>query len=435
MKKPAFALTALATLSALPFSAQAEMALSLGGYFSGYGVWADNEIANTRTFDLRRDAEVHVSGETTLDNGLTVGFHTEQDLGGATYTNEVYAYFSGNWGRVNFGTEDGAAYLLQVAAPSADNNIDGLRTYINAITAKNVFFTGVFDGVPGLPLVKTMSYGHLSDPYGTESTDRITYFTPKVGGFQAGLSYTPYISLFAADTSATAAPDPDNQLSLFDDSWEASLRWDGSVGDLGISAGAGYSLAGLQAEHPIALGGTASTTAPRLSDGQNAWNAGLNLSWQNFSLGGSWLRINSENANGLDLGSDTNTIDFVDYVDVAQDTIILGTAWDNGPWHLGASWMNRHTGREASGTFGADDGVLRELDAAMTRYTVGAGYAFGPGMTVNAALAWGGFDNATKTANDGNAGTNDRDEDDNFTGSPALNNDFTQITLGTQIKF
>ena len=46
------------------------------------------------------------------------------------HNEESYAYFSGAWGRVNFGKEDGAAYLLQVAAPSADSNVDGLRQYV-----------------------------------------------------------------------------------------------------------------------------------------------------------------------------------------------------------------------------------------------------------------------------------------------------------------
>ena len=45
---------------------------------------------------------------------------------------ESYAYFSGAWGRVNFGSEDGAAFLLQVAAPSADANIDGLRQQVQS---------------------------------------------------------------------------------------------------------------------------------------------------------------------------------------------------------------------------------------------------------------------------------------------------------------
>ena len=98
-----------------------------------------------RTFDFRRDNEIHFTGETTLDNGLTVGSHTEMKIagspsvggpGGSGLIDESYAYFSGGWGRFNFGQEDGSAYLLQVSAPSADSNVDGMRVYIQALTPR-----------------------------------------------------------------------------------------------------------------------------------------------------------------------------------------------------------------------------------------------------------------------------------------------------------
>lgn len=119
LKKVLLAGTALVGLALASAPANAEVKLGLGGFMLGYGVHADSDINNRRDLDFKRVAEAHISGETTLDNGLTVGFHTEQSLGGATLTDEAYTYFSGGWGRVNFGAEDGAAYLLQVAAPSA----------------------------------------------------------------------------------------------------------------------------------------------------------------------------------------------------------------------------------------------------------------------------------------------------------------------------
>jgi hypothetical protein len=54
------AFTALSGLALLPVGARAEMNLSLGGYFSGYGVWSDNDLTDKRAFDLRRDTEVHM---------------------------------------------------------------------------------------------------------------------------------------------------------------------------------------------------------------------------------------------------------------------------------------------------------------------------------------------------------------------------------------
>src|ERR1035437_752419 len=131
--------------------------LDLAGHFKGYVTWLSQDTessVNERHFDILRETEIHFTGETTLDNGLTVGVHHEADIdsqynaaggngnGDWFATEESYAYFSGAWGRVNFGKEDGANYLLQVAAPSADENFDGLRQYINP-------FNGGLTGVGG----------------------------------------------------------------------------------------------------------------------------------------------------------------------------------------------------------------------------------------------------------------------------------------------
>ena len=124
--------------------------LDLAGHFKGYVTWlnqSDDGTVDERNFDILRETEIHFTGETTLDNGLTVGVHHEADIdadirgetnGDIFRTEESYAYFSSAWGRVNFGKEDGANYLLEVAAPSADENFDGLRQYINPM---NYFLT------------------------------------------------------------------------------------------------------------------------------------------------------------------------------------------------------------------------------------------------------------------------------------------------------
>ena len=166
MKKILLAGTAIVGAAILASPAQADLKIDLGGHFRGYGVFADNDETggagtsnDLRGFEFKRDMEVHFSGETTTDSGLTVGVHAELDLGneganesGATVLpaqpgyfsftdndpnqlDEAYIYFSGGWGRVNFGSEDGAAYLLQVAAPSADSNVDGMRVYVQALNA------------------------------------------------------------------------------------------------------------------------------------------------------------------------------------------------------------------------------------------------------------------------------------------------------------
>src|ERR1035437_6693406 len=140
MKKLLLCTTVALTGLALATPAHADgIKLDLAGHFKGYVTWLSQDtstVASERHLDILRETEIHFTGETTLDNGLTVGVHHEADLdsdfqGGTDFfkTEESYAYFSGAWGRVNFGKEDGANYLLEVAAPSADENFDGLRQY------------------------------------------------------------------------------------------------------------------------------------------------------------------------------------------------------------------------------------------------------------------------------------------------------------------
>ena len=173
-------------LAAAP--AHAEIELEIGGYFKGYGVFVDQDNepnVESNDFDIIRDTELHFSGETVLDNGLVVGFHLESNVDQADQdfgVDESYAYFAGNWGRVNFGAEDGAGYLLQVAAPSADTNIDGIRQYVQPVD-----YTTMLASAGNATTVETSGLDYEMDPSG--KADKFTYLTPIVNGFQVGMSY------------------------------------------------------------------------------------------------------------------------------------------------------------------------------------------------------------------------------------------------------
>ena len=123
-------------------------------------------------------------------------------------TKESYAYFSGAWGRVNFGKEDGAAYLLQVAAPSADASIDGLRQLVNpvnyALTNAGRNTGGALpqfthDGVRLSTWLDTFGLDYSNDVTG--DYNKLTYLTPVFSGFQFGVSYTPDVNNFGLDTT------------------------------------------------------------------------------------------------------------------------------------------------------------------------------------------------------------------------------------------
>src|SRR3984893_11672950 len=126
MKKLLMCSAAIALGLAVAAPAKADgIKLDLAGHFKGYVAWlnqdTNDEIVpknNVRHFDILRETEIHFTGETTLDNGLTVGVHHQAlissptadgtgGLGGGDLfaTRKSYAYFSGSWGRVNFGKE------------------------------------------------------------------------------------------------------------------------------------------------------------------------------------------------------------------------------------------------------------------------------------------------------------------------------------------
>lgn len=394
MKKILLAGTALVGVAFAAAPAAAELKLDLGGHFSGYGVYVDQDNdTGFNDFEFRKNTEVHFTGETTLDNGLTVGVHIEQEIENNANDNESYAYFSGGWGRVNFGNEDGVAYLLQVAAPSADSNIDGLRSTISGIKTPTygafgalVPLAGEVAVAPSAGASTFLDYQHAD--FGNGPTDsgknanvtRLSYMTPKFNGFQAGASYG------ATSTPSTGIQAMTN--GTYDDLWEAAVRWDGQFEGVGISLGGGYSHA-------------SDDTGVVGADDLTTWNLGANLAWNQFSFGGSYL--DSDN------GSDSNTW-------------VVGAAWDNGPYHLGVSYLDSEVGN--GGLSYQESAVLplQTNDAESQRITVGAGYTFGPGMTFRGAVAFGEIDYGT-VSNAADAT------------SFSAKEDFTQVTIGTDIQF
>ena len=412
MKKLLLVTTALVgvTMISAP-AAAANIDIGVNGTLKFYGVHADNDEAATDSryeTEFRRSSKLVFTGETTLDNGLTVGAVTEltiADGGTGVITDETYGYFSGQWGRVNLGVEDGAAYLLQVAAPSADSSVDGIGVSIQALDPLTDQDSALSMNNGGfVEDVATWDYQHAD--FG--AADRLTYLTPKFNGFQGGVSYTPRNTI--ADNNLAMAVDDDNTDHV-ENLWEVAARWDGTVQGVGIGVGAGYSAAS-QEVAPLAATVEAGTVGQYwFNDAPSTWNVGASVAFNGFSLGASYLTTDtSRTAQTLDVGDLTVN---VDTGDVDRDTWVVGGAYDNGPYHVGASYLNQQTDYDALAV-GANAENIAATEFEVEKFTVGGGYTFGPGMTFRGAIAWGEFE---------------------APGGAATDNDFTQITVGTDIQF
>jgi predicted porin len=335
--------------AATPANAQVE--LEVGGYLKAYGAYVDQDEATgqeVNDFDLIRETEIHLGGETTLDNGLTVGAHfeLEADTDDAMEVEESYLYFSGNWGRVNVGAEDGAGYLLQVAAPSADSNIDGIRQYLQPVNY------GAADGgaaVTGLDGTANLDYD--MDPTG--KNDKITYLSPIMNGFQIGLSYVPDSEEGADDREGIGTDNVDDEIGR---TYEIAVRYEGQFNNVGVITGAGYSHGDQEDD----------TNGINTTDDREVWNVGLDLDIGPFGVGAIYREDNAATD-----GDD-------------EETWVLGADYTTGPFKLGASYLDMEN---TEGT----------ADLDTQRYSGGVTYTYGPGMTFRGSIGYIEHDGAAVT--------------------------------------
>jgi outer membrane protein OmpU len=384
MKKLLLATATIAMLA--PMAAHAEIKLDLGGYFKGYAGYANQDATGTKDFDLKRKAQVFFIGETTLDNGLTVGYNGQltQDTSvepssAAVGTNDdakveqSYLYFSGNWGRMNLGRENGAAYLLQVSAPGADSNLDGMDI------AFSFFNQGIANvrqdyGQTGAGTVAGVRGENF------QYSDKVTYLTPKFNGFQAGVSYTPTVQ--ADDTNSYFGMPSNVTVGGYEDLLDGGIRYDGEFSGVGVHVGGGYSTASVETAIIPIIGGVAGTPQSNYKE----WNAGLKLTFDGFGVGGAY----NDRDGGLDV---------VGLGDVKTWT--GGVDYTYGAYTFGASYLNS----KGDAALGGQD--------KFNRFMVGADYTFGPGMKFNGSV---GFDDLNAAA-------------------AGADNKATVLAIGTDVQF
>jgi predicted porin len=312
---------------------RAEMALDLGGYFKGYlGYVAQDDDAgepgdNTRALEWKREAEVTFSGKTTLDNNVTLGFVAELNAGdvdtSGSQFDEAYVYAQDHWGRINLGASDGVAELLQVAAPSADSNIDGKETrfiFINRGDNRAMF-----------------DYEQST----SGNADKVSYLTPKLSGFQAGLSYSPEVEEKPIDDRLSGISG-DNNPGDVEHLIEIAARLDGEWSDIGYAIGAGYAIEQLEA-----TGGS-----PVLNDDPFEANLGGRLTMGKMGLGAAYFWSNNGRENNGDdavwfIGSDYRV----------SPNVTLGLSYLDSERETGADQTDEFNRWTAGGTFRVGKGL------------------------------------------------------------------------------
>ncbi len=359
MKKRFLASSALVAAGALAASpASAGIELGISGYMNTYFSVAsiDEYAGSPEDFNptgLFSDGEVHFSGEFTADNGITFGAQVELEMFGLANSfgdtiDERYIWVNTSFGQFYAGSQNTAAYQMHYAAPYAGLPINsGWATVFVPVP-----YAAGFDSAFEHPILSTyIDFGG--------DDNNVTYYTPRIYGFQLGLSYVPSLTMNGDGKNYPVEADTETEYS---NGFSAGLNFVEDFNGFGVAVSGGWRWA--QASDAVeALG--ASDYA--------ALSFGAQFSYAGFTVGGSY----ANEYDGL-------------YTDFGGGYVVSteGEAWDVGatygigPWSFGVTYFHgAHEGDVA--TPGED-----EFQAVQG----GVYYALGPGIDVNAGVMWVEYD-------------------------------------------
>jgi len=192
MKKQLLTTTALVAAGLVAFGApaMAKVTGKVNGVMTATVGVGDNDDAfeavtqtgDTNSWVSSTDSEIHFNASTTLDNGIKI--KTRVELEGEDTTNapgddqidETWMRISGSFGEIRLGAAD----------KPVDTMILGYAGHSASVGMNQRFHVGNFISTPGTVDVTNNTSSDLS-----RDASGIQYYTPRVSGFQVGVSYTP----------------------------------------------------------------------------------------------------------------------------------------------------------------------------------------------------------------------------------------------------
>lgn len=220
MKRALLTSTALAAsfaFLAAPAMAAEKIQIGVGGYMEQWFGYAEGAGRNNQGFDQQSDVEIVFEGETTLDNGLSVGAIVtllgQQD---DDQMDVQFAYVEGSFGRVELGAADNAPYAQGIGVPTVGVELeDGdAPNWISGINGD---------------LINTATNFTAED----DLNHKINYFTPRFQGFQLGVTYVPE----ALNDDNTG---PNENDGVRDNAFGVSAHYENSFNDIDVAASVGY---------------------------------------------------------------------------------------------------------------------------------------------------------------------------------------------------
>ena len=331
------AIVAAGMIASAPAGAASKIKMKIGGYMEqwvGYVSNDDGVDQDFSGFDVKSDAEVMFKGSTKLDNGMTVGVNVQLEANSnqGDQIDESYIILKGGFGEINLGSENSAQYKMHYAPSDygIGMNSGDESSWVATIAdagGDQISKSGMFRAPLGSTYVEVTR---------ANDSEKITYYTPRVEGFQLGVSYSP-----DSNQDSNGMPNRDTNNT---DLVMVGANFKRNMGGMSIGVSAGY---GTVTDAPSAAG----------SLEPSATNFGVKIGMGGMSAGVSMASFE-------DHGSGDGT------------SINAGVAYSSGK--MGVSLAYLHGERDGSGTTGAGD-----LDGQSESdvFHLSAKYSLGGGVT------------------------------------------------------
>jgi len=389
MKKQLLTTTALVAAGVLTVSGAAlagKPKLTIGGgteQIIGIGANSDafDAVNGQRAgFDQHSDGEIHFNGSVTLDNGIKIRTRVELEAnsgengaagansnvingapgtirggaGGGSFDiiDEHWMRISGSFGEVRLGSGDAAGQAMTTGY---------LGTWATGVGQLLAFDTT--DWIQNTQTANTVGRVDLSS-----DAEQISYYTPRMAGFQVGVSYIP-----------SDQEDVNNQRVLAAagdrDGWSMGVNFNKKFGGVGVGIAAGYA--------------TEDETTANRSD-REVWGVGARVDFSGFRIAMSWVDRQEQHST---LTNVTNA------GGQGQETFEIGGRYSFGPNAVSIAHLSSESqASQASGRNG-DEAIVTSVAYRRT---------LGPGVFWRVNLMFAEFnDGATGAAsgasNDGEA--------------------------------
>lgn len=266
-----YTVTALAVLCGVSPAHAQEFELGVGAIYDQSFGYVDYDAATASDFagaDGVAAGQVFIVPQFTTDTGLRFGadIEIEAHLGernAGVIVDEAAVFLRSGLGELRLGRSDSPGNHMQYGAPvgyGPELNFSGISS---ASLPSLLQFSDIHSTVGvGDDLLR----GSLGSTYvantGSDTTTRISYFSPRLSGFQLGVSY---------------APEGSNSSANREDFFDISANYTRQLGAFDVGASAKYGVA----DNSVLPG-----------DAPEYWGLGLELGYGNLTVGGSYAQSN-----------------------------------------------------------------------------------------------------------------------------------------------